>query len=155
CGNSTTCVQHINSGAGEICGKKFFDMNANGVQDPGEPGVPGWTITLTNTNGDPPQTTQTDQNGDYCFLHIFSGTYIVSEESRANWFATTPTSVTLNIMVGACQQVANFGNVHYCPPSNGHTLGFWHNKNGRDVLCMNDPGWRTLLGTLNGTTYVP
>src|SRR5258707_12738010 len=39
---------------GEKSGVKFNDLNANGVQDPGEPGLAGWTIYAyndTNKNG--------------------------------------------------------------------------------------------------------
>ena len=32
-------------------GVKFEDLNGNGVRDAGEPGLPGWTIHLTGTDG--------------------------------------------------------------------------------------------------------
>lgn len=52
----------------------FYDANDNGVQDPGEPGLPGVSLTLLDSNGSPvlnsagePFTTVTDSNGAYQF----------------------------------------------------------------------------------------
>ncbi|MFC3891457.1 SdrD B-like domain-containing protein [Lentzea rhizosphaerae] len=47
------------------------DENKNGLQDPGEPGVPGVTVKL----GD--KTTTTDENGKYEFPNLPDGTYTV------------------------------------------------------------------------------
>src|SRR5439155_1878296 len=41
-----------------------------------------------------------------------------------------------------------FGNV-CLGAGGGLTLGFWSNKNGKAILCANDPAWRTLLNACN------
>ena len=60
----------------------FEDKNNDGVKDPGEPGIPGATVTLTGTDtaGNPvSQTVTTDQNGNYVFTGVPAGTYQVVE----------------------------------------------------------------------------
>ena len=49
---------------GGLEGRVFFDANANGVQDPGEPGIPDVTVTITDAKG-AVVTLKTDANGDY------------------------------------------------------------------------------------------
>jgi hypothetical protein len=39
------------SSFGSISGQKFEDLNGNGTKDTGEPGLQGWTITLTKPDG--------------------------------------------------------------------------------------------------------
>ena len=49
---------------------KFDDLDADGVKDAGEPGLSGWTITLTGTDGFGTAvdlSTTTDANGAYSF----------------------------------------------------------------------------------------
>jgi len=56
----------------------FEDTNANGIQDPGEPGVPGVVVTLLDEEGSPTgQTDLTDADGIYGFDELDPGTYIV------------------------------------------------------------------------------
>ncbi|QLQ32966.1 MAG: hypothetical protein HZT40_16740 [Candidatus Thiothrix singaporensis] len=63
----------------------WIDLNANGKQDAGEPGVPGATVTLLTPDGKPvtdifgdvlqPQTT--DADGNYFFSDLQEGKYVV------------------------------------------------------------------------------
>ncbi|MEM1332950.1 MAG: SdrD B-like domain-containing protein, partial [Actinomycetota bacterium] len=55
----------------------FVDDNRNGVQDPGEPGVPNATVTLLDVNGEVVATTTTDDNGDFVFDDVPPGIYTV------------------------------------------------------------------------------
>ncbi len=56
----------------------WVDSNGNGTQDPGEPGIPGVTLTLTgpdggpvtDINGDPVGPVTTDANGFYVFTDL-------------------------------------------------------------------------------------
>ncbi|GHA12145.1 hypothetical protein GCM10008090_22520 [Arenicella chitinivorans] len=65
--------------AGEIGDRIFEDTNANGVQDPGEPGIAGIVVQLCgdldNINATPPtcRTETTDADGDYLFGDGFAG----------------------------------------------------------------------------------
>ncbi len=55
----------------------YFDPNANGTQDAGEPGIPGVTVALLDENGDPIATTTTDENGEYLFPGLPDEPYTV------------------------------------------------------------------------------
>ncbi|VTS33643.1 Serine-aspartate repeat-containing protein D precursor [Streptococcus pseudoporcinus] len=56
------------------------DTNHNGIQDPGEPGISGVTVTLTNPDGST-KTTSTDSNGHYGFTDLVDGDYTVTFET--------------------------------------------------------------------------
>ena len=82
-----------------ISGSKFEDLNADGVQEPGEPGLPNWGIALyTDTSGvvssSPIATTTTDAQGDYSFTKLgplpADTEYVVSEIQQTGWMQTAP-----------------------------------------------------------------
>jgi len=83
-----------------IHGTKWHDLNANGVKDLGEPGLPGWTIFLdqnlsgTLDAGEP--WTTTDANGNYAFEQLAAGTYEVAEVSSDAWSVTSPVATGLS-----------------------------------------------------------
>ncbi len=67
------------------------DLNANGIQDLGEPGIPNVEILLsgTNVNGTLVNlTTTTDQNGAYSFSNIFIGTYTLTINAPFGFLST-------------------------------------------------------------------
>ncbi len=78
---------------GEINGVKFHDLNGNGIQDDGEPGLQDWSIYLDlNENGqldDEPNTT-TDESGFYQFPGLQVGDYTVAEVIPQGWAQTFP-----------------------------------------------------------------
>lgn len=65
-----------------LSGTVWNDLNGDGNQDPGEPGIPGVVITLT-----PGVTTTTDLNGDYSFVTL-PGNYTVTETDPAGFTST-------------------------------------------------------------------
>ncbi|WP_131814186.1 SdrD B-like domain-containing protein, partial [Streptococcus bovimastitidis] len=67
------------------------DTNKDGVQDSGEPGIPGVTVTLTNPDGST-KTTTTDENGYYEFTDLPDGDYTVTFETPDGYTPTTPNS---------------------------------------------------------------
>ncbi len=89
-------------------GTKFNDLNANGVFDGGEPGLPGWDIKIfvdvdnsntLNANDFPqpagfPITDTTDANGVYS-LEVFQGEYIVCEVLQPTWNQSFPSGNTI------------------------------------------------------------
>ena len=107
-----------------IIGSKFDDLNDNGVQDPGEPGIPNWPMTLTRVTSDfndqptgvVVATTTTDSNGNFSFALNGDGpgNYSVTEGSRPGWISTTggtTEDVTVNPGIGAATlSVPEFGN---------------------------------------------
>ena len=69
---------------GSIGDTIYFDYNGNGQQDPGEPGVPGVTVTL---GGDLDNTAVTGPNGEYLFTGLPAGSYTVSVDTGTGPFA--------------------------------------------------------------------
>jgi len=63
---------------GTISNFVWWDINDNGIQDPGEPGVEGVTVTLYENDGTTVVTTAvTDVNGEYLFDFVEPATYKV------------------------------------------------------------------------------
>jgi serine-aspartate repeat-containing protein C/D/E len=97
-----------------IGGIKFEDLNANGVRDPGEPGLAGFTINLTPASpGTPPVgTTTTDANGNFIFLDVAPGTYTLSEVMQPGFSLTVPAlnSITVTLAAGGSSIANEFGN---------------------------------------------
>ncbi|MEZ6063248.1 MAG: Calx-beta domain-containing protein [Planctomycetaceae bacterium] len=89
---------------GSIHGRKFDDMNGNGVHDAGEAWLNGWTIQLLDADGnvvDEQVTMDQDLNnngtiesatesGLYWFNDVAPGTYTVSEIVQDGWEQTAP-----------------------------------------------------------------
>jgi hypothetical protein len=55
----------------------WYDTDKDGVLEPGEAGVPGVTVTLYDSGGNPIATTTTDTNGGYQFTDLPPGSYSV------------------------------------------------------------------------------
>jgi uncharacterized repeat protein (TIGR01451 family) len=77
-------------GGGQIGDTVYTDTNGSGSQDPGEPGIPGVTVTLYNdvNNNDIWDTGDTsagskvtDSNGNYLFGGLSAGEYVVKINS--------------------------------------------------------------------------
>jgi hypothetical protein len=71
--NGNLTVDIALTGTGSIGNFVFNDTNGNGIQDAGEAGIPGVTVTLTYPDGSTTSTT-TDANGNYNFPNLAPGT---------------------------------------------------------------------------------
>lgn len=145
---------------GTIVAKKFYDANANGVRDVGEPWLPGWRMTLTRPSG-ATSTKNTNANGAATWGGLPPGTgYSVLEATplESNWVQSAPVDANgdpvnpiTGITVVTCKTTTvKFGN--YCKKtSGGRTPGYWSNRNGQ--TRMSDEGSLmpelNLLSTLN------
>ena len=124
---------------GTIIARKFYDANANGIQESTEVRLSNWPMTLGSASLGTLGTLNTDSFGYAQFSFVQTGTdYWVQEgtPNESNWHQTAPSvnGVPVNpvtgikVYVGKTTHVA-FGN--YCTkPSGGRTPGFWSNKNG-------------------------
>lgn len=74
-------------GTGSIGDFVWNDYNGNGIQDTGEPGIAGVTVTLTYANGGT-TTTTTAANGAYSFTNLAPGTYSVSFTTPTGFIAS-------------------------------------------------------------------
>ena len=98
---------------GTICGVKFEDKNGNGKQDPGEPGLGGWTIQITDAAGNVVATVVTRDDGTYCFQELRPGSYTFAEVMQSGWHQTfpgAPGTQTVKVDGGQNAQSVNFGN---------------------------------------------
>ena len=84
----------------------WYDEDGNGA-DNGEPGVPGVTVILKDTNGVEVARTTTDANGNYRFTGLVPGTYTVDIEVPAGFNAAT-TSMTVTVGEGEENLDVNF-----------------------------------------------
>jgi hypothetical protein len=142
CEETNTCPQIPEAGNLDVY--KFYDANANGVWNLGEPPLAGWPMTVfPPLSGD---TKLTDGDGLAQWLDLTVGSYGVLEGTSilGTWFQSAPVDASLAVVNPAAVEIVagettevRFGN--YCMvPSGGKTLGFWSNKNG--YKQMNDGG---------------
>ncbi|WP_162621924.1 SdrD B-like domain-containing protein [Microbacterium suaedae] len=71
----------------------WLDSNGNGIQDDGEPPVPGVTVTLLDADGEPVEGVEpqiTDENGTYSFAGLECGEYAVQFVDPEGRDFTTP-----------------------------------------------------------------
>jgi hypothetical protein len=81
------------STTGRISGRVFTDYNANGIPDPGKPGLAGQTVYLERDGKPLPQgrlSTTTDANGIFHFVDLPPGTYTVREIVPPNQVQVSP-----------------------------------------------------------------
>ncbi len=93
---------------GQIMGTKWNDLNGNGIKDPAEPVLPGWTMNLSNG-----MTAMTDSHGNYYFTNVPPDSYTVTETQQPNWAQTFPVGGgSHTVALGATQVITglNFGN---------------------------------------------
>ncbi|MEG4090313.1 SdrD B-like domain-containing protein [Microcoleus sp. Pol12B4] len=123
---------------GSISGRKFNDINANGILDVGEPGIPGFTIYIdinrNNTFDINEPSTLTDATGSYQFNGLQPGTFTLREVQQPGFVATQvpnpvtiprepdfiasqlPNPVTIPPVRGFNVENINFGNARTTPP---------------------------------------
>jgi protocatechuate 3,4-dioxygenase beta subunit len=68
----------------------WFDSNNNGIQDGGEQGVPGVTVSLLNASNAVIATTVTDANGNYRFVNLANAAYSVKFSNLPAGFVFSP-----------------------------------------------------------------
>jgi hypothetical protein len=105
---------------------KFYDANANGVNDDGIL-ITGWKVNISDSISQN-FTTPVDLDS------LMADNYTVTEFSpiETNWVHTTLTSVNVTLEGGEDETV-EFGNL-CLGPGGGLTLGFWSNKNGQKAM---------------------
>jgi len=126
--NDTVGNDFLNYKEASLSGYKYSDLNDNGVKDPTEPGLAGWTILLTGTDGlgnAVSLTTTTDANGHYEFDHLAPGTYSTQEVMQTGWVQTAG-STPETLISGENDTTGNdFLNYFFVEGRHGLTQGFW------------------------------
>jgi len=130
--------------SGVITGKKFFDVNNNGVKDVGERGVKDWLVTAT---GPVTFTTKTNYRGRYR-MTLPLGSYTITETQQVNWTQKYPLSGDWNINLSTPDTLIDslhFGNYTQASFINGikfHDLNQNHVFDGGDTVL---PEWKVVL----------
>ncbi len=156
-GQNRTDVDFGYQGTGSIGDRVWRDDNGDGVQDAGEPGIPGVTVTLTGTDafGNPINaTTTTGANGIYIFDNLLVGSYIVTVTPPAGMTPTfdldgvaTPDTANVPLTAGQDRTDADFG--YQGLGSLGDRV--WHDQDGDGLQDAGEPGLPGLTVTLAGT----
>jgi hypothetical protein len=117
---------------GHICVTKFYDANANGVQDNGEVEIAGWQFRVFGHDN-----LQMWKETPRC-AYVLAQEYTLIERSpnELNWIHTTPGEVETDVDLDYTEEVT-FGNV-CIGAGGGLTLGFWSNKNGQKLETDSD-----------------
>ena len=141
-----------NDGNGTISGQKYHDRNLNGVQEPGEEFLAGWTIQLLDATGtviDTATTGDVDIDGDgtaeagaYQFTSVLPGDYSVEEVLQAGWRQSAPVTAEAQAAFNLDQQYSFISSNNY--------FDSWGGLGERWILSESD-GWFFLLpdGSLN------
>lgn len=128
----------------------FFDNNKNGVQDGGEAGQTGVTVTLKDADGNTLATDTTDA-GDYGFTGLDAGTYLVSVSNGpdlADHYISTGATGTMLVVLSVNQdyQDADFG---YAQNDEGLIgTSAWHDLDGDGVKDLDEPALAGIEVTL-------
>lgn len=85
----------------EVHGQVYEDIEADGVKQPTDPGLAGWTIFHDgNRNGelDPGEpSANTDSDGYFSFSGLSRGTYFLRLQQQENWSVTAPPDAAVEI----------------------------------------------------------
>lgn len=143
---------------------KFYDANANGVHDAGEPTLPYWPMTLERAFSGTASTRATNSDGVVLWSSLAPGSdYAVREATpvQGNWVQSAPVDGSgtpvnpqtgLTVTAGSTTRIS-FGN--YCTAgSGGRTPGFWSNKNGRAQMFDEIDGAEEELAILRSLNLV-
>ncbi len=94
-----------------MSGVVWEDQNQNGVQDAGEPPLPGISVTLRPALASGRQV-RTDDSG-YLFAAVAAGAYTVEVADFRGYVPTTPASHSINVPDGG--QVSALGPIGLTP----------------------------------------
>jgi len=163
-GGEGAVVDFGNCPYGRVEGLKFEDLDGDGDQDTGEPGLEGVTVTLSG-EGAMAKTTTTGEDGTFVFNNLLPGDYTVAETVPSGYYATRLTSVPVFVEPAESVSVI-FANALYGSISgtkwidangNGPGRGYHHrreNHRGGRYLQLHPAGGRR-LHRLRGNTRAP
>lgn len=92
--------------------KVWRDDDKDGIQDAGEPGMAGVTVTLYDNAGAVVGTTVTDAYGTYLFDNLVPGTYRIGFTAPPNYTFTTQTNDNDNTTLNGGSTAANGSDVN-------------------------------------------
>jgi hypothetical protein len=143
---------------GTIGDRVWGDANGNGVQDTGEPGLVGWTVTLSGPGGYVGAQT-TGANGLYSFGPLSSDSYRVCVTPRPGYTptwdldgVTTPNCSVVNLTTGRSRGDADFG-YWRVPGAIGGRV--WSDVNGNRAQDAGEAGLGAWVVQISGISLPP
>jgi hypothetical protein len=117
---------------GWCCVTKFYDANANGVQDNGEVEIAGWQFRVFAHDN----LHLWKETPKCAYVRVGEYTLIERSANELNWIHTTPSQVEFDVDTDYTENIT-FGNV-CIGGGGGLTLGYWSNKNGQRLETDSD-----------------
>lgn len=162
-------VTNVDAGAfstrAAVGDRVWNDLDGDGIQDPGEPGIAGVTVILYDNTSTPVASMVTDENGNYLFANVIPGTYTIGFASLPAGLGYTGKELTpggtgsdVNISTGRTDAITlNAGDYRtdidagLRPPFTA-TIGdfVWYDLDGNGVQDAGEPGVGGVLVTLYG-----
>jgi len=159
--NDNNFVERYNASLGNFV---WHDLNANGVQDTGEPGIANVVVRLFNSAGTQIAFKVTDGNGFYEFTNLAPGTYTVKFDTPSGYTPTgsdkggndgtdsdanTITGITDPITLSAGQNNLTIDAGYYKLAAIGDYV--WEDKNINGIQDALEPGISGVTVQLSGT----
>ncbi len=138
-------------GNSEIHGMKWDDIDSDGFKNANETGVANVTICISQIPPGPPvPCTTTNASGNYSFMNLTNGTYIVGEILPPGKAQTFPPGVPsppfgaphiINLTAGEIRENVDFGNRAVPSVPSGNITGRkFNDSNGNGVQDIGEPG---------------
>jgi len=149
----------------------WHDLNGNGIQETGEPGIDGVTVTLYTAAGAQVATTTTAGGGSYSFTNLVPGAYYVvftppvgysitlqdqGTDDAVDSDADRTSGRTATTMLTSGENDITWDAGLYQPAALGNFV--WHDTNGNGIQEVGEPGidgvtvnLYTATGTFAGT----
>ncbi|MGB1206715.1 MAG: SdrD B-like domain-containing protein, partial [Chitinophagales bacterium] len=137
-----------------VGGTTWADLNGDGIQDENEIGLPNVEISLFDEDGNLIATTITDENGEYEFPMLPSGTYTISTttEGPNGEPITTDNSVEIEVVGGQDMDDVGFG---FLPEESDITGSLWIDTNLDGELSAGEDGLSGILVILYDESGLP
>jgi hypothetical protein len=140
---------------GRLGDRVWNDVDGDGVQDAGEPGLEGWTVNITGPGGDVTSMT-TGADGIYTFDNLPAGSYRVCVDAKSGYTQTydldgvlaTPGCATRVLGIGENTDIVDFG-YRLVPLTNIGDF-VWHDVNKNGKQDNGEPGLAGSTVTLFG-----
>lgn len=129
---------------GSIAGTVWNDRNANGLRDPGDGGLAGWTVFIdANVDGvlDPGETrVVTAATGAFTFASVSPGSITLRAIPQAGWTATAPITNSRTITLRGSQNLAGIDFGQYQRQESGITGTIYADLNHDGIRDAGEPG---------------
>ncbi len=137
-------VVGVTTSAASIVGNVYNDLNYSGIYTNADPGISGVGLQLfTATNSTLVQQTTTDGNGQYQFLNLNLGNYLVVATPLAGYAASAPVNNQNSVSATNLTAVTNVNFLHYLPVVSAYsTLGgtVWSDANANGTNDLAETG---------------